>query len=168
VRRKGPFARVNRAAAVGRALLDGLADAQGLKSVCDPDADDADGEETRDTGKDADEGLDLIDAADDFALPVGAVGVDLGQEELFIFVAGELAAVGEEANEESSNDSPGDEQRGYGGESGGESHTGRSPFWRGMEWAGGVGYREDHTLGGGRRPVFSGVRAYELEVVVEA
>lgn len=87
----------------------GLADAQGLDSIRDPDRNDTDGEQTRNAGEDANERLDLVDAADDFALLAWSVGIDLSEEELFILIAGELSAIGEETNEEGGDDSPGDE-----------------------------------------------------------
>lgn len=100
------------------------AEAQSLDRVRHPDAYDPGGKQAGDTGEELYEGLDLVDATNDLALLARTVGIVFGEEELLVLVAGELPTIGEEANEESGKDSPDNEQGWYGGEGGGESHTG--------------------------------------------
>jgi hypothetical protein len=71
-----------------------------LPGVVDDHADDAGGDEAGGSAEDAQDGLDLVDAADDLVLLLllAAVGVFV-EEELIILVAGELAAVHEEGKE---------------------------------------------------------------------
>ena len=78
----------------------------GLPGVEGPDGDDADGDDGGGGAEDADVGLNLVDALDDLALLALAVGVDIGEEEAFLLVTGELAAIGEDGDETGSEDGP--------------------------------------------------------------
>lgn len=72
---------------------------KGLPGVHGPDGDDAYGECSGGDAENADVGLNLIDALDDLALLPLAVGVDVGEEETLLLVAGELTAIGEDGDE---------------------------------------------------------------------
>lgn len=82
--------------------------AEDANGVGDPDAHDANGDEGGGAAEDGDEGLDLADAADDVALTLLAVGVVTGEEKLLLLIAGELAAVGEQADEDGGERGPDD------------------------------------------------------------
>lgn len=60
----------------------------GLPSVEGPDGYDADGDDGGGDTEDADVGLNLLDAAYDLGLLTLSIGVDVGEEEALLLVAG--------------------------------------------------------------------------------
>ena len=85
-----------------------------LPGVEGPDGYDAYGDDGGGDAEDADVGLDLFNAVDDLAVLTLSGWVGVGEEETFLLVTGELAAVGEDGDEACGEDGPDREHDGDG------------------------------------------------------
>src|ERR1700712_3002476 len=106
---------------LGRGHVDGLPGVEG------PDGYDSDGDEGGGSTEDADVGLNLVDALDDFGLLALEAGVEVGEEEALLLVTGQLAAVSKDGDEAGGDCSPDDEHSGDGVDGRFEGHGCSSP-----------------------------------------
>jgi hypothetical protein len=100
-----------------------------MPGVCGPDGDDADGDQGGEHSKDANIGLNLVDAFDDFYVLALASGVDVGEKEPFLLVAGKLSAIRKKGDKAGCDRGPDNEHGGYGLHGRCEAHCVRLLPW---------------------------------------
>jgi hypothetical protein len=100
----------------------------GLPGVEGPDGYDADGDDGGGSAEDANVRLDLLDAGDDLGLLALSIGVNVGEEEALLLVAGELTAVGQDGDEAGGDGGPDNEHGRNGVDCGFDVHVVSSPL----------------------------------------